>query len=476
MRSDAIGRAGLYLGGFLGPFGGGVVTVLVPNLAGQLHVSTTVVALAIPAYLVPFAALQLVSGTIGERLGIVGTVRVAFVAYAVASAAVAAVSSIAPFLLARAAQGAANAFTSPLILAVLAESATDETLGRTMGTFASVQTAGMVSAPLCGGLLGAIDPGLAFLVPGLLALGLAFVPLPTPKRRTARPPRLRTAFNRRVGWLALAAALAFFAILGVALPVSLRATDVFDIGTTTRGVLLAAVRPRRRDRRSRGGQPRRPDRQQPRGGRGRARLRLRPAAAGAGRQRGARGGGVVRRPAWGRPSCGPGSTRWPSAARPRTVPGRSRSSGRSSSPARRSRRVIWVPIYDARGWVAFAGAGFVALAIVPALVRARWTEAPPVTGRAGDRRGHVTGTSQTKIDAVRSRLGNLTRVAARAPRCLGGVASHPDGLALRGSKTASGKNLERAGGGCKSGSEHDPANTGIIALAGRNAEWPRASR
>src|SRR5262249_37066828 len=144
VRSDAIGRAGLYLGGFLGPFGGGVVTVLVPNLSSALHVSTAVVALAIPAYLVPFAVLQLGSGTIGERLGIVGTVRVAFVAYAVASAAVAAASSIAPFLLARAAQGAANAFTSPLILAVLAESSTDETLGRTMGTFAAVQTAGMV--------------------------------------------------------------------------------------------------------------------------------------------------------------------------------------------------------------------------------------------------------------------------------------------------------------------------------------------
>ncbi len=338
------------------------------------------VALAIPAYLVPFAALQLVSGTIGERLGIVGTVRVAFVAYAVASVAVAAVSSIAPFLLARAAQGAANAFTSPLILAVLAESATDETLGRTMGTFASVQTAGMVSAPLCGGLLGSIDPGLAFLVPGLLALGLAFVPLPTPKRRTARPPRLRTAFNRRVGWLALAAALAFFAILGVALPVSLRATDVFDIGTTTRGVLLALF--------GLGGVIV-----------GRAAGSLvdrtdssRVAVAGAlgcacvlpllgfvdsaalvaavwfvtGMGSAVLWAGLNTMAVRSTPENRAGAI---------SVIGAFKFAGAALAP------VIWVPIYNARGWVAFAGAGLVALAIVPAVVRARWTDAPPVTGR-----------------------------------------------------------------------------------------------
>ena len=377
MQRDAIGRAGLYLGGFLGPFGGGVLTVLVPNLSDELHVSTTVVALAIPAYLVPFAALQLVSGTIGERLGIVGTVRAAFVAYAVASAAVAAATTIAPFLLARAAQGAANAFTSPLILAVLAESATDATLGRTMGTFAAVQTAGMVSAPLCGGLLGAIDPRLAFLVPGLLALCLAVVPLPVPKRRTTRPPRLRTAFNRRVGWLALAAAHAFFAILGVALQVSLRATHVFGIGTTLRGVLLALF--------------------------GLGGVLVGRAAGGVvdrtDSSRVAIGGalgcacvlpllGLVNSAAlvaalWFLTGAG-SAVLWAglntmavrstpeNRAGAVSVIGAFKFAGAALAP------LIWVPIYDARGWVAFAGAGVASAAIAPAVRRARWSDdAPP---------------------------------------------------------------------------------------------------
>ncbi|MGZ4279783.1 MAG: MFS transporter, partial [Solirubrobacteraceae bacterium] len=52
----------LYVGGFLGPFGGGVLAVLIPQLRDAFSASTGAVAAAIPAYLVPFAAVQLVSG------------------------------------------------------------------------------------------------------------------------------------------------------------------------------------------------------------------------------------------------------------------------------------------------------------------------------------------------------------------------------------------------------------------------------
>ena len=77
---------------------------------------------AITAYLVPFAALQLVSGTIGERVGIARTVRVAYVAYAALSVLAAFAPSIEVFVAARALQGAANAFLTPLLLAAVAAS------------------------------------------------------------------------------------------------------------------------------------------------------------------------------------------------------------------------------------------------------------------------------------------------------------------------------------------------------------------
>ena len=76
----------LYIGGFLGPFGGGIVAVLVPQLRDAFDATTAGVAASIPAYLVPFAVLQLVSGTIGERLGRRRVVRTGYIVYAVADA------------------------------------------------------------------------------------------------------------------------------------------------------------------------------------------------------------------------------------------------------------------------------------------------------------------------------------------------------------------------------------------------------
>ena len=75
----------LYVGGFMGPFGGAVLSVLVPELQESFHATRDAVAAAIPAYLIPFAALQLVSGTIGERLGVTRVVRTGFIAYAIGS-------------------------------------------------------------------------------------------------------------------------------------------------------------------------------------------------------------------------------------------------------------------------------------------------------------------------------------------------------------------------------------------------------
>jgi len=140
----------------------------------------------------------------------------------------------------RALQGSSNAFTTPLLLATLAGATPQARLGRSMGTFAAVQTSGMVFAPLCGGLIGAIDPRLAFAVPGLVGLLLAAAPLPgsaRPERST--PARLRDAFNRRSTMVASAGFLAFLAINGIAFLVALRAAQRFGLGTTERGLLLA---------------------------------------------------------------------------------------------------------------------------------------------------------------------------------------------------------------------------------------------
>ena len=72
----------LYTGGFLGPFGGAMLIALIPNVAEGLDTSLALVAGAITAYMVPFAALQLVSGTLASRLGPRRVVRAGYLSTA----------------------------------------------------------------------------------------------------------------------------------------------------------------------------------------------------------------------------------------------------------------------------------------------------------------------------------------------------------------------------------------------------------
>jgi MFS family permease len=269
-------RGALYAGGFIGPFGGGMVTVLIPELRDAFGISTSAASFSLTAYLVPFAALQLVSGTLGERVGRTRATGIAFLVYAVASAAAALTTGYAAFLAARAVQGAANAFTTPLVLATLAETTPPADLGRAMGTFAAVQTAGIVGAPLVGGVAGALDWRLAFVVAALAAVALALgsrphrgtVETPEAPEEPARGmaseaaagaatvardavageaiaaapperPRFADALTPRTRRTALAAFLAYLGVTGIGVVVALHADDAFGLGPTERGVLLA---------------------------------------------------------------------------------------------------------------------------------------------------------------------------------------------------------------------------------------------
>src|SRR3954467_7654714 len=141
----------LYIGGVLGPFGGGGGAVLVPPPPAAFDPSPPGGGATIPAYLVPFAALQLVSGTIGERIGRRRVVRSGYITYAVLSALAAFAPGLGAFLVVRALQGSANAFLTPLLLAGLADEVPPRQIGRAVGTFAAVQTAAVAPAPPGGG-------------------------------------------------------------------------------------------------------------------------------------------------------------------------------------------------------------------------------------------------------------------------------------------------------------------------------------
>ncbi|MFN8159093.1 MAG: MFS transporter, partial [Candidatus Nanopelagicales bacterium] len=96
----------LYLGGFLGPFGGQVVVPMLPEVADSLGTTVPAVAWSWSAYTFAMAGLLLVSGTLSARWGRSRTVRTAFLVYAVATLLCGVAPTIGWFYAGRILQGA----------------------------------------------------------------------------------------------------------------------------------------------------------------------------------------------------------------------------------------------------------------------------------------------------------------------------------------------------------------------------------
>ncbi|MFE9746544.1 MFS transporter [Saccharothrix saharensis] len=230
--------AALYAGGFLGPFGGAMTASVLPEVGGDFGVSAGTAAATLTGYLVPFALLMLVSGTFGERWGARRTVRAAYAVYVLASVLCAVAWSFPVLMGGRAVQGAANAFTTPLLLAAIAAVTPKARLGRALGVFASMQAAGQTSAPLLGGLAAEASWRWAFVGAAVVAGALAVVGLPAdPPRDTARP-RLRSAWRPRTVRLAAVGFVGWGCLGGVSFLVALRLGDAFGLGAGQRGVVL----------------------------------------------------------------------------------------------------------------------------------------------------------------------------------------------------------------------------------------------
>lgn len=218
---------------------------MLPELGASFGIPAATASTSLTAYLLPFAAVLLVSGTLGERWGRRRTVAGGYALYAVASL-LCMVATVWPvFLAARALQGVANAFTTPLLLAALAGTVAPDRLGRALGWFGSLQAAGQTSAPLLGGLAAEVDWRLAFGgvavvavllgVPGIPSGGSAGGPrtsLRIAVRTAVRPAVLRAGLVAAVGWGCLA---------GLSFLVALRLQEQFALGAGPRGLVLTGL-------------------------------------------------------------------------------------------------------------------------------------------------------------------------------------------------------------------------------------------
>jgi MFS transporter, ACDE family, multidrug resistance protein len=232
----------LYVGGFLGPFGGGMVTPMIPELRDGLHTTLAVAATSLTVYMVPFAVFMVVSGTLAERWGRRRTVLAAYLTYAAASLLCALAPHVTLFMLGRAGQGIANAFTTPILMAALTDLTPPQRLGRALGLFGSLQAAGLTFAPLIGGVAAMVDWRWAFVVTLVAALALATQP-PEDVRRAPDQPAgggWRSLRNAPLVLACVIAGLAYLTTVGITLQSALLAGDRFGLAPGGRGAVVAA--------------------------------------------------------------------------------------------------------------------------------------------------------------------------------------------------------------------------------------------
>ena len=242
-------RVLLYVAGSMGPLGTFVMLPMFPELRTAYSVTTGQLGWALWCYLLPFAGLLLVSGTIADRWGRSRILRPAVALYAVATAGCAIAPSYLWFLVARVAQGSMNAFITPLLLAALTESVAASGAGRIVGRYAAGQAFGQLMAPILGGLSADVNWRLAFLATAVVGAAIAvLMPNPAdagagaaaPAQTLGAPPRLRTLLRRPMLLLAVTALLSALGPVGARVLVGLSSRDVIGLTGIGAGLLLFA--------------------------------------------------------------------------------------------------------------------------------------------------------------------------------------------------------------------------------------------
>jgi MFS family permease len=225
-----------------------MIGVVIPALRADFASDLGALSWAIPAYMLPFAGLQLISGAISDATSRRLALGIGFLGFALSSVLCGLAPDVLWFLIGRVGQGAANAFTTAVLTAALADLVPRERLGRAIGVFSSVNVGGSFMAPMVGGLLATANWRLAYAV---IAAASAVLWLlydhwlrALPRRsQSARPSVAElaaAALDRRLLAVGLVAVLANFAIGGSSYLWPTYLHDRWALGLAEAGAIASA--------------------------------------------------------------------------------------------------------------------------------------------------------------------------------------------------------------------------------------------
>ncbi len=170
---------------------GSALNVALPSLQADLQASGAQLLWIVNAYLLMLAALILVGGSLGDKLGRKKIFMIGITLFLLASLACGLAPTIAFMLSARVLQGIGGALMIPGSLAIISASFADDRRGRAIGTWSAATTLVTIAGPLLGGFLA--DAGLwrgIFLINiplGIAALIVLFFKVPESRDQAASP-------------------------------------------------------------------------------------------------------------------------------------------------------------------------------------------------------------------------------------------------------------------------------------------------
>ncbi|MDO5670510.1 MAG: MFS transporter [Corynebacterium sp.] len=231
--------AAILVGGFVGPFTGQALAVVLPEFAETFDISVSRAAWSMTAYLLPFSVMMLISGRLVRGIH---PHKVVWAAYAV-TLPMALLLLITPswplFLLCYSTIGVANAFTTPVLQNILRELAPPGELGKALGTYAAMQSLGMLSAPLVSGLSSLLSWRLTFLVTAASAAFILLARLPVVPPPATSPQKV----SGRIQWgptviHMVTGFIVGVGIIGLGFLTALQVGEAYGLGAVGRGLVV----------------------------------------------------------------------------------------------------------------------------------------------------------------------------------------------------------------------------------------------
>jgi EmrB/QacA subfamily drug resistance transporter len=130
-----------------------ILNVALPTLQDEFHASASKLQWMVDSYLLVFAGLLLVFGTLGDRYGRKLALQAGISIFGLASLAAPLASSAGQVIAVRAAMGIGAALIMPATLSIIANIFTGEERGKAIGIWAALAAVGIGLGPLAGGLL-----------------------------------------------------------------------------------------------------------------------------------------------------------------------------------------------------------------------------------------------------------------------------------------------------------------------------------